>query len=167
MSSEEEVGYALWSWKRFEEKVTDELLRAITSAFALIAVADGDLAKSEDSEFMSTLAQCADLFNPLDLKFIDPLFQDLCGALFSDPQSGRSHALQEIKAVQGNPLYADLVRSATEIAMAADNRGVVKESELMGKICEALNLPVRQRWIKNPIRFAEVVELMRVISQKR
>ena len=37
MSFEEQAAYALASWQRFDSKVTDEVARAITSAFVLVA----------------------------------------------------------------------------------------------------------------------------------
>ncbi len=142
MSLEAET-YALSSWKRFDDEITDELLRAVTSAFALIAVADGDLAKSEDDQFISMLRDKADVFAPLDLNSVDLLFRDICGAILSDPASGRRHALQEIEAVQSDTVHAELVRAAAVIAMEADSRIVAKETTLMAEICEALNIPTR------------------------
>jgi tellurite resistance protein len=142
MSLEAET-YALSSWRRFDDEISDELLRAVTSAFALIAVADGDLARSEDDQFMSMLRDKAELFAPLDFNAVDLLFRDICGAIMSDPAAGRRHALQEIEAVQGNSVHAELVRSAAEIAMAADSRIVASETTLMAQICEALKVQVR------------------------
>ena len=55
MTSEVETLYAAAAWKRFDDEISDELLRAVTSAFALIAVADGDLAEAEDAGFLSVL----------------------------------------------------------------------------------------------------------------
>ncbi len=135
--------YALLSWKRFDDEVTNQLLRAVTSAFALIAVADGDLAKKEGEQFMSMLREKADLFEPLDFDAVDRHFRSVCGAMLSDPVSGRRHALEEIAAVQAKPEHAELVRSAAEIAIAADSRGAVKESKLLSEICAVLKLAHR------------------------
>ncbi len=141
MSLEAET-YALSSWKRFDDEISDELLRAVTSAFALIAVADGDLAGSEDDQFISLLKDKADVFAPLDLNMVDLLFRDICGAILSDPGSGRQHALQEIEVVHSNPTNAELVRAAAVIAMEADSRIVAKETNLMAEICGVLKIPV-------------------------
>ena len=46
MVFQQEAAYALASWRRFDANITDQLARAITRAFALVAVADGDLAQS-------------------------------------------------------------------------------------------------------------------------
>lgn len=135
--------YALLSWKRFDDEVTDELLRAVTSAFALIAVADGDLAKAEDDRFMSLLKDKSELFEPLDFTAVDQQFRSICGAMLSDPIAGRRLALNEISAVQSDAAHAELVRSAAEIAIAADSRGALKETAVLHEICAVLKLTPR------------------------
>ena len=47
MTIDEKAAYASMSWQRFNREISDDLARAIVSAFALVAVADGDLAESE------------------------------------------------------------------------------------------------------------------------
>ncbi|MEM9620278.1 MAG: TerB family tellurite resistance protein [Pseudomonadota bacterium] len=141
--SDEAAHYARMSWQRFDDKITDELLRAVTSAFALVAVADGDLASAEDDQFLSMLADHADIFSPLNLNTVDALFRDICGAILSDPAAGHSHALQEIAIVQDNQVHAELVRAAAEIAMAADQRLANAETRVMAEICTALKLTPR------------------------
>ncbi len=139
--SDEAHTYALHSWKRFNDEIPNELLRAVTCAFALIAVADGDLAKAEDNQFMSLLSQHQDTFAPLDLGAVDLLFRDICGAILGDPEAGRQQALLEIAEVNANSTHAELVRAAAEIAMAADNRVVARETTVLTDICTALGLP--------------------------
>ena len=139
----ESDAYALMSWKRFDDEVTSELLRAVTSAFALIAVADGDLAKTEDDQFMSMLRDKADLFGPLDIDAVDRQFRSVCGAMLSDPVAGRRRALEEVAAVQASADHAELVRSAAEIAIASDSRGAVKETQVLNEICGVLKLAPR------------------------
>jgi tellurite resistance protein len=140
MTSEVEALYAAAAWKRFDDEISDELLRAVTSAFALIAVADGDLAEAEDAGFLSVLRDHPKLFPQLSFKELDIKFKDVCSALLSDPDAGRQHALQEIAAVRGDPAECDLVYSAAQIAMAADNRGIVEESVLLTEICHTLDI---------------------------
>jgi len=136
--SPEDQRYALMSWKRFDERVTDELLRAVTSAFALIAVADGDLARSEVDQFIQTLDEQSELFPSLDMASVAPVFRDVCGAMFADPEAGRKHALQDVAAVAGNLLHVDLVHSAAKVAVAADGRSDAREVVLLTDICSAL-----------------------------
>ena len=143
MSFEEDAAYALASWGRFDTSITDELVLAITSAFVLVAFADGDLARSEIDRFTVLLREHADVLAPLDIDRVDHLFRDLAGALMSDPNAGRQRALRSIAAVQGNPDHAELVRSAAEIALLADNRELAAEHEVLGQICDALGLSAR------------------------
>ena len=143
MSFEEDAAYALASWERIDTSITDELALAIPSAFVLVAVADGDLARSEIDSFTGLLREHTDVLAPLDLDRVDHLFRDLAGALLSDPSAGRQRALRSIAAVQGNPDHAELVRSAAEIALLADNRELAAEYEVLGQICEVLGLSAR------------------------
>jgi tellurite resistance protein len=143
MAFEEEAAYALASWGRFDASITDQLVLAITSAFVLVAVADGDLASSEIDRFTVLLRAHADVLAPLDIERVDRLFRDLGGALLSEPTAGRQRALACIAAVQGNAVHCELVRSAAEIALAADNRELAAEHEVLGEICKALGIPPR------------------------
>jgi len=128
------------SWTRFDTAVSDELLRAVTSAFALIAVADGDLARAEIDQFMQTLKDQSELFPSLNMTSVEPVFRDLCGALFADPEAGRQHALKDVAAVAGNSLHVDLVNSAAKIALVADGRSDARETVLLQDICGALGV---------------------------
>ena len=143
MSFEEDAAYALASWGRFDTSITDELVLAITSAFVLVAVADGDLARSEIDRFTGLLSEHANVLAPLDIDRVDQLFRDLAGALLSDPSVGRQRALRSIAAVQSNPEHAELVRSAAEIALVADNRELAAEHVVLRQICEVLSLSAR------------------------
>jgi tellurite resistance protein len=143
MSFEEDAAYALASWGRFDTPITDELVLAITSAFVLVAVADGDLARAEIDRFTGLLKEYANVLAPLDIDRVDHLFRDLAGALLSDPNAGRQRALRCIAAVQSNPEHAELVRSAAEIALLADNRELAAEHVVLRQICEVLGLSAR------------------------
>ena len=126
------------SWKRYDDEVTDELLRATTSAFALIAVSDGDLAQPEIDRFMQTLQEQSHLFPALDMASVAPVFQDLCGGMFVDPEAGRERALQDVSAVAGHSVHVELVKAAAQIAVSADGRTDARESALLKEITEAL-----------------------------
>ncbi|MGB8330202.1 MAG: hypothetical protein WCE62_08730, partial [Polyangiales bacterium] len=66
---------------------------------------------------------------------------DLCAAMFDDPEDGRRLALQCVARVKGVPKHAELVRSAAEIAAAADGRVLSIEESVLRDICAALGLP--------------------------
>ena len=40
MNLDESMAYALATWARFDEAITDDLLRAVCGAFAIVAAAD-------------------------------------------------------------------------------------------------------------------------------
>ncbi len=143
MTFEEEAAYALASWGRFDAAVSDELLRAVTSAFALVAVADGDLAKSEIDRFVLLLRERSQVLEPLDIDRVDSLFRDVCGALLTNPPVGRARALAYIANVTGNVTDCELVRAAAEIAVAADDRELAAEQALLREICTAMSIEPR------------------------
>jgi len=139
--SVEGEAYALMAWKRFDDDVTDELVRAVTSAFALVAASDGDIAQAEDREFLSMLRNKTELFGTLDFDRTDRVFQDVCNAILSDPNSGRARALGEIEAVRQNAGFSELVLSAAEIAVHADDRINPAETRILDEIRAVLELP--------------------------
>lgn len=140
MSLEEEASYALASWQRFDSEVTDELARAITSAFVLVAVADGDLAQSEIDRFNLLIKERASLLDPDNIDRFDQLFRDIGGAIMSDPVAGRRHALELVAAIKADASHCELVRSAAEIAIAADHRELASEQEVLDLICKAMDI---------------------------
>lgn len=145
MSTDDEIAYALASWRRFDSEVSDDLARAITSAFVLVAVADGDLAQAEIDRFSELMKEQAELLNPRVVDRIDALFSDIGGAILSDPDAGRAKALQLIGNIKSNRTYCDLVHSAAEIAIVADNRELVSERETLEQICKAMDYQIRER----------------------
>ena len=143
MAFEDQTIYALASWRRFDAEVSDQLLRAVTAAFALVAVADGDLATSEVDRFVPLLKERSSELQPLEIERVEGLFRDICGALLTDPATGRQSALAYIANVAGNDVECELVRAAAEIAVAADNRELVSERVLLTEICDTLGIPAR------------------------
>ena len=144
MVFQQEAAYALASWQRFDANITDQLARAITSAFALVAVADGDLAQSEIDRFLALIREQENVLAPLNIHRVELWFRDIAEAILSDPSAGHSHALELIAAVAGNAIHCELVRSAAEIAIAADNRELSSEQEVLQEICGALGIAVRK-----------------------
>jgi tellurite resistance protein len=143
MRFEEPAAYALASWQRFDSEVTDDVARAIVSAFALVAIADGDLAQSEIDRFTLLIAEQKNLLASLGTDRFDMLFRDIGAAILSDPIAGCRHALDLIAAVKSDAGHCELVRSAAECAIGADSRELASEREVMAKICNALAIEVR------------------------
>lgn len=120
--------------------MTDDLTRAITSAFVLVVCADGDIAAKELDEFEHTLARLETHLPGLNFAQVRRLFSDIGGATLTDPVSGRAHALAAIESVRGNREQARMVKNAAEIAVAADNRTRAQETTALHEICSALDL---------------------------
>lgn len=134
------MAFANATWARFDEEVSDDLLRALCAAFALVSAADGNVSQSEIDRFSTILADAADRFPGLDLAKIDSLFPQLGQALLSDPEDGRRHLLAEVAQVRDDPQKRDLVRAAAFIALAADGRTLESEKRVLQEIGGALGL---------------------------
>jgi tellurite resistance protein len=141
MIPDERVAYALAAWKRFDESVPYTLLRAVAGAFVLVATCDGDLSDSEANRFLEMLGSKADALSPLDFDELSQTFQDLSGAMISDPGDGRRLALEYVARVKDTPQYAELVSGAAQIAASADGRIELVEEKVMGNIRDALGIP--------------------------
>jgi tellurite resistance protein len=140
MIPDESVAYALAAWKRFDESVPDGLLRAIAGAFVLVAAADGELSRAEADRFFQAVRSRQGVLAPVDFTALSKTFQDLCAAMFTDPEDGTRLALECVARVKGVPQHAELVISAAEIAAAADGRVASIEATVLQSIRGALGL---------------------------
>jgi tellurite resistance protein len=140
MIPDESMAYAIATWARFDASVPDDLLRALSAAFALVAASDGELAKSEAEEFVELLRGKADLFSGIDFGALEGTFRDLTDSLIADPVQGRLRACECIALVKGDARKCELVRSGAAIALAADGRALASEEVAMQEICAALGL---------------------------
>ena len=140
MIPDESVAYALAAWKRFDDNVSDGLLRAVSGAFVLVAAADGELSQGEADRFFEVLRSKADAFAPIDFAELAKTFGDLSDAMLDDPEDGKRLALQCVARVKGVPKHAELVKSAAEIAAAADGRLQAIERSVMQDVRVALGL---------------------------
>jgi tellurite resistance protein TerB len=141
MIPEESVAYALAAWNRFDESVSDGLLRAVSGAFLLVAAADGELSRSEADRFLEVLRSKSEVFSALDFGALENTFGDLADAMFADPEDGKRHALQCVARVRGVPDHAELVTSAAQIAANADGRLQSCEESVIREIRQMLGLP--------------------------
>lgn len=141
MIPDEAEAYALAAWKRFDENVPDDLLRAVAGAFVLVAACDGALSASEADRFLETLGAKADVLSRLDFAELSLTFRDLSEAMLSDPGDGRRLALEYVTRIKGAPQYVELVWGAARIAAYADGRIELVEEKVMGEIRDALGLP--------------------------
>jgi tellurite resistance protein len=144
MSLDESTAYALATWARFDEAITDDLVRAICGAFAIVATADGDVMESEIASFLNVIRERSEAFPQLDLVLVERLFRDLTTSLLTDPEGGREHVLSEIARVKDLPKERELVRSAAQVAIFADRRVEGREQKMMEEICTALGITVNR-----------------------
>jgi tellurite resistance protein len=140
MIPDETVAYAIATWFRFNEDVTDVLLRALAGAFALVAASDGELARSEVDGFVDMLRGKADVFSGLDFEALESTFRELTDALIANPEDGRQRAFNCITRVAGDPVRSELVRGAARIAVASDGRVRASEEATLQEISKALGL---------------------------
>ena len=140
MIPDESVAYAIAAWKRFDDTVSDGLLRAVSGAFVLVAAADGELSRHEAERFLQVLHSESEVFSSIDFRELEKVFGDLADAMFADPEDGRRLALECVARVKGVPDHAKLVLSAAEIAAAADGRLERVEQSVMVDVRSALGL---------------------------
>jgi len=140
MVPDESMAYAIATWARFDAGISDDLLRALSAAFALVAAADGELAESEVDEFIDLLRRKADVFSGINFHELERAFRDLTDSLIADPEQGRVRACDCIARVKGDADSCELVRSGAAIALAADGRVRASEQAAMQDICNALGL---------------------------
>ena len=140
MIPDESVAYALAAWSRFDKSVTDDLLRAVSGAFVLVAAADGELSRAEADRFLEVVRGKSEVFSRLDFGALEKTFGDLADAMFGDPQDGKRLALQCVAKVRDEPEDVALVAGAAKIAADADGRLQSCETSVMGEIREVLGL---------------------------
>ncbi len=140
MTSMEDSSYAVASWQRFENTLGNELLRAMTSAFALIATADGDLAEEEIARFADLLRKQSLPLARLSPQQVERAFTDAVTALLSDPYNSRERALRTIAGVKHNATDCKIVMAVAAVAVEADHQQRPTERHAIGAIQTALGL---------------------------
>jgi len=138
MEIDEQTAYAIAAWQRFDDAISDQLLRAVAAAFALIVTSDGDVAASEIESFVDSVITSKRL-PKVDVGALESAFRSLCEALMAGGD-GRARALEAIAQVGGDQRTAELVKHAAHVAVEAD--GVVREAEkdVLVEIDRALGL---------------------------
>lgn len=140
MTSYEDTSYAVASWQRFETTVTNDLLRALTSAFALIVTADGDLDESEVRRFAALLTGQSLPMARLSPQRVERAFSDATMALLSDPEFCRQRALEVISTAMKSDTDRKIVVAVAEIALNADHRARDGEKKALVDIRSAIGL---------------------------
>lgn len=139
-SRDELTAYALASFARFDAEVSDELLRAVAGAFALVAAADGDVDAREIERFVALVRERREAFGSLDVARLERGFRDLGEAFLTDATDGRRRALEDIARVKHDAGSRELVLAAARIALLADQRVRASEKDVLHSICRALGV---------------------------
>ncbi|ACY14816.1 tellurite resistance TerB family protein [Haliangium ochraceum] len=134
---------AIATWKRFDESISNDVLRAVSGAFALVACADGRFSESEIEAFLSMIKDTR-AFEAEDLDVLEEQFRSLGRSILADFDEGRRLAMAELAVLErGDREQTALVVSAAQIAMVADGRLDDVEEMVLAQICEALGLDPR------------------------
>ena len=139
MVPDESLAYAVAAWARFNAEVSDDLLRALAGAFALVAAADGELATSEVEGFIALLRR-KESFAGVDFDRLEGDFRDIVNALIANPDDGRLRALDCVAGVRGDANKSELVKAAAAIALAADDRVRGPEEAAAREVARVLGL---------------------------
>ena len=139
MALDEAGAYALATWKRLEDHVSSDVLRAVCGAFAAISVADGDLDRREVDSFLRMVRREFSL-EGAEIDALEREFVDLAEAVMSDPIVGRQRALSEVSRVCGDEAAVELVKTAARLAVGANERIAPVEIKALDEVCEALGI---------------------------
>ncbi len=123
----------------YERRQREALLTALASAFALIACADNQLDRREIDRFFEVV-RSTDKLASLDLRKIEKEFTGITQALIEDYAAAREEALANIAKMKRDKDDVDIVLSASQIAIVADERLEDSEETVLKDICEALGV---------------------------
>lgn len=126
-------------WRRFDEAVGDDLLRAVAGAFAFVACADAHLADEEVDRFIAWVRE-REAFAALDEAALERSFRELAGAFREDFDEGARRATEAVARVKGSEESRELVLRAAQIAVVADERLEAVEEAALARICAALGV---------------------------
>ena len=131
---------AVATWEQFDEEVPDDVLRAVSGAFALVACSDGSLDESEIEAFLEMIRDTR-AFRDVHLGTLEAQFRRVGRAILDDFEEGRRHALREIaRLARGDASQTALVVSAAQIAVVSNGQLAGAEEATLRQICEALGL---------------------------
>ena len=95
MNLDESMAYALATWARFDEAITDDLLRAVCGSFVIVTAADRDVAETEITGSLDVVRERSKAFALLDARAPCVVYE--LPAIF--PCSFRTHWTKRISSV--------------------------------------------------------------------
>ena len=114
--------------------------RSVFSLFLGVFVLWALYGHKESDRFFEVVRSKAEVFSPIDLNELQKAYLDLSEVMITDPEDGKRLALECVARVKGIPNHAELVKSAAEIAAAADGRLDAIEESVMQDVRGALGL---------------------------
>lgn len=120
-------------------EVTDELLRAVCGAYAIVASADGHVADDEVATFLGMVRQ-DERFPFINPRRLEDVFRELTAAILEDGVKGRALAFGAIEKFKGDAECSTIIIGAAQMSIVAD--GVLEEVEeaVLAQICWALGV---------------------------
>ncbi|MCA9578236.1 MAG: TerB family tellurite resistance protein [Polyangiales bacterium] len=143
MEIDKSQAVAIAAFNRFDEDVSDPVLRAVSAAYCLIACADGQLEDSELAEYVR-VAQGDARFERLDKSKLEHALRSFGEALQTDVAAGRARALAMAAEAASDEATCDLVLQAAKLAMQANDKVSKSEVDALRSLCTALGVNPRQ-----------------------
>ncbi len=120
-------------------EVTDELLRAVAGAYAIIACSDGDVADEEVAAFLQMVRE-DDRFPFISPRRLEGVFRELTSAILEDGVKGRALGFGAIEKFKGDPERAKIIIGAAQMGIVADGVLAEIEEKALAQICWALGV---------------------------
>ena len=118
---------------------SDEALKGLAAAFALVAAADLELAEEEVERFLE-LVRVDQRLSEIDAKLLEPRFRALTNSILENPEVGRHAAFELIHSIKELPGLPQKIIEAAQIAVVADARIEDTEESTLREIAEALGI---------------------------
>lgn len=120
-------------------EVTDELMRAVCGAYAIIACSDGEVADEEVEAFLGLVRQ-DERFPFINPKLLETVFRELTSAILEDGVKGRALAFGAIEKFKGDTERSEIVIRAAQLGIVADGVLEPVEEAALAQICRALGV---------------------------
>lgn len=113
---------------------------AVTGAFLLVAYADGRYEPSEESRFLSTIANDPAL-EPFKTEALELAYNLLNKEFIAGYAETSERVLTRVAALKNDARVADAVKLAARSAVVADRRIAPQEELALSRLAAALGLP--------------------------
>jgi tellurite resistance protein len=128
-------------WGAFRGTGSDRVIVGIAAAFALVAIADGQVDRAETERFLDVVrgSRLAPP-DPATAAALGAAFEALSSALLTSPATGRAEALRVLGDFGFDPVRREIIWSAARSALVADARLEAAEHAAAAEIRSALRI---------------------------